>query len=1347
LVTPLLGALPLPGLVLGMVVAGAGCGETDTGPKEVPTLSSFAPNTGPVGASVIIQGTGFSAKGFNVVRFNGATATVVATTPIELTVIVPEDATSGHITVNNGWGTATSADVFTVTGSPDKPPAPPTVTSFAPINGPVGTVVTISGTDFAATPTSNTVTIGGALAPVSAATSTSLTVTVPTSAKTGPISVATLAGTFTTKANFTVTLAPKAPEAVATPVSATQINIIWNLVADATGYNVYRTTTPGVAAIAANRLNADPVPVSPYADTGLTTGTKYYYAVTAINGNGESVGSKEVSATPGSAPTGPPTITGFTPTNGAVGTTVTIAGTNFSSVPADNTVIFGGGVTAAVSAATANSLTVTVPPGAATGVISVTTASGTAKSASPFVVLQPPAAPAGVVAIPVNSTQVNISWNLVAAATGYNVYRSTTQGVAVVAGNRATSAPVTAPPYADTGLTTGTTYYYVVTAVNANGESVASKEVGAMPATPPPAPPVITGFSPTNGAAGALVTINGSYFSAAATNNTVTFGGGVPAVVNSATATTLVVTVPAGATTGKISVTTSAGTTQSAATFTVLQPPPAPTGATANAVGATQITVTWSLSTGATGYNVYRSTTPGVSVSPASKITGSPVTAPPYADSGLTAGSTYYYKVTAVNANGESAGSNEASASLGGALTPPGNVTAVPGVGQVQISWSPVTGATSYNIYYTTGAAIPTASSTKIAGATSPYKHTNLETNVTYNYAVTAKNATSESALSTVVSATPAVPIIVGRLVSGIPQGILQSNVEISVKDNLGAAISNAAVALNNTSLAYDATRSVYKAYVNVAPGEVVTLSVNINGTAYSLPGTTYYYRVQAVNAYGSSDVASFTPIAVMPTTPLPAGPTIPGSTPFTPMSGAIGATVVIQGMSFSAVPLNNTVVFDSGAGGVAVPASVTASTGTTLTVKVPAGAKTGRISVETSAGGPASSGATFEVLAPPDAPTGVVALPNATASTTLDVSWPVVSGATGYSVYRSTTAGVLGTKILTATSTLSIADGGLGASTAYFYVITAVGAYGESSGSREVGAMTTASSSLPTAPPTISSLSSAALAPGATLTIQGTNFSMQALNNTVTFAGGIRGAVVSPMTSSSTMAVVVPDGATPGPGTLTVRTVAGTSDPANFTVDRAPDPPTGIRAIPTGPTQVTVYWKSVPGATGYNVFRSTSSGAAGTQVNTSPLGGNSFPDTGLTRSVTQFTTYPEVTDPSNGPPAPPPWDVPAALSVSWLAGAPFPVAPATYNYGIIIFDTVSINPYWTNALYWNNYISPGTLTASVPGTNIAAGKNVALSVYINTTETVTQGGAVGATSVGSIDIIGAATPVTIITQ
>jgi Glycoside hydrolase family 44/Fibronectin type III domain len=92
-------------------------------------------------------------------------------------------------------------------------------------------------------------------------------------------------------------------------------------------------------------------------------------------------------------------------------------------------------------------------------------------------------------------------------------------------------------------------------------------------------------------------------------------------------------------------------------------PPPAPTGLTATP-GNAQVGLSWSASTGATSYNVMRGTANGGPYT----TTSSPATTS-YTDPGLTNGTTYYYVVTAVNANGTSGDSNQASATPTGAAT------------------------------------------------------------------------------------------------------------------------------------------------------------------------------------------------------------------------------------------------------------------------------------------------------------------------------------------------------------------------------------------------------------------------------------------------------------------------------------------------------------------------------------------------------------------------------------------------------------------------------------------------------------------------------------------------------
>jgi hypothetical protein len=98
-----------------------------------------------------------------------------------------------------------------------------------------------------------------------------------------------------------------------------------------------------------------------------------------------------------------------------------------------------------------------------------------------------PSAPTMVVSTAGNE-QVTVNWNAIAGATSYNVYWSTTAGVTKATGTKIPG--ITNTTLLHTGLTNNTIYYYAVTAVNGNGESVESVETSAQPInTPPPPPP------------------------------------------------------------------------------------------------------------------------------------------------------------------------------------------------------------------------------------------------------------------------------------------------------------------------------------------------------------------------------------------------------------------------------------------------------------------------------------------------------------------------------------------------------------------------------------------------------------------------------------------------------------------------------------------------------------------------------------------------------------------------------------------------------------------------------------------------------------------------------------------
>ncbi|MFZ3208368.1 MAG: fibronectin type III domain-containing protein, partial [Geobacteraceae bacterium] len=88
----------------------------------------------------------------------------------------------------------------------------------------------------------------------------------------------------------------------------------------------------------------------------------------------------------------------------------------------------------------------------------------------------------------------------------------------------------------------------------------------------------------------------------------------------------------------------------------------------------------------------------------------------------------------------------------------PAGVAAAAGNGQATVSWGAVTGATSYNLYYSTSTGVTKSSGIKIASAVTPQAVTSLTNDTAYYFVVTSVNANGESAESSQVSATPAAP-------------------------------------------------------------------------------------------------------------------------------------------------------------------------------------------------------------------------------------------------------------------------------------------------------------------------------------------------------------------------------------------------------------------------------------------------------------------------------------------------------------------------------------------------------------------------------------------------------------
>ena len=163
--------------------------------------------------------------------------------------------------------------------------------------------------------------------------------------------------------------------------------------------------------------------------------------------------------------------------------------------------------------------------------------------------------------------------------------------------------------------------------------------------------------------------------------------------------------------------------------------------------------MTWTASTGAATYNVYRGTTAG---GEATAPIASGITAQSYSDTGLTSGTKYYYKVAAVNAAGTSALSIEVSATPGGSLpAAPTGLTAIAGNASVFLRWFPSKGATSYNVYRGTASGAESATPIATGLKWTEFVNIHLTNGTKYYYKVAAVDAAGTSALSGEATAAP----------------------------------------------------------------------------------------------------------------------------------------------------------------------------------------------------------------------------------------------------------------------------------------------------------------------------------------------------------------------------------------------------------------------------------------------------------------------------------------------------------------------------------------------------------------------------------------------------------------
>ena len=260
------------------------------------------------------------------------------------------------------------------------------------------------------------------------------------------------------------------------------------------------------------------------------------------------------------ATVGTPSVKSFTPSSGGpVGTVVGISSTYNSTVSAVPTVVKFNGVEAELVDKTPGALLAIVPAGATTGKISVSVNGISGSSATDFTVSSGTPAPyvlsfsplkgGGLDDVSVDIKGVNFSSTLAENIVKFN---GVAANVTAVSADKRTLT-VKVPSGATSGKIT----------VEVAGQTATSASDFSVPA------PTITSVTPGASIVGGTVVISGTNFSATAANNIVKFNGVAADVPTSASATSLTVIVPAGATTGKISVTVDGQTATFGTDFTV----------------------------------------------------------------------------------------------------------------------------------------------------------------------------------------------------------------------------------------------------------------------------------------------------------------------------------------------------------------------------------------------------------------------------------------------------------------------------------------------------------------------------------------------------------------------------------------------------------------------------------------------------------------------------------------------------------------------------------------------------------------------------------------------------------
>ena len=475
-----------------------------------PVVSSFSPASGKPGTQIVISGSGFFTA--TLAQFNSTAADFSVSSDARMTATVPVDATTGPLRVTNPTGIGASATDFVVA---------PRLTGFSPVRGATNTTVTIEGFNFVG---ATNVLFNDKRAAFTNTAPTQIRATVPTGATNGPITVQSPAGMAISTNSFLVTGPAPIVDGFSPGVGAPRASV---LIYGANFSNPVSVKFNG--AIDTSAFATASTLISAQVPDAATTGR-----ILVTTGGGATTSSNTFFVTKA------PVITNFFPGRGqATYTAVTIEGGNFSGVTG---VGFNGKSVAGFSMLAPNQIAVRVPAGATTGPITVTNSFGVGRSTNDFIITNAPIIDSfnpvvGAPGSPVTISGVNLS-------NGPTVLKfNGANAPFTVNGQNGIQVQATVP----SGATTGP-----ITMTNAFGSFTTSTNFFVTGSAP-----YLDFLAPGAGPRGTTILITGGNFNNLAS---VKFNGVTSTNATATALTQIQATVPATATTGPLTVTTSAGT-------------------------------------------------------------------------------------------------------------------------------------------------------------------------------------------------------------------------------------------------------------------------------------------------------------------------------------------------------------------------------------------------------------------------------------------------------------------------------------------------------------------------------------------------------------------------------------------------------------------------------------------------------------------------------------------------------------------------------------------------------------------------------------------------------------------